>query len=133
GAKQLLEDAGVDTPVEVRFLTAADNVRRQDALVLVQNSVEQEDLFTIDDKSSGDWGSELSDSSIYDASMFGWQSTSTAVTESASNFSTGGGNNFGGFSNDRVDELYNELQTETDPARQFALLGEVESMLVGQR
>ena len=130
GAKQLLEDAGVDTPIEVRFLTAADNVRRQDALVLVQNSVEQDDLFTIDDKSSGDWGSELSDSSIYDASMFGWQSTSTAVTESAANFRTGGGNNFGDFSNDRVDELYNELQTETDEDRQIEILGEVESILV---
>ena len=132
GATQLLEDAGVDTPVEVRFLTAADNVRRQDALVLVKNSVEQDDLFTIDDKSSGDWGSELSDSSIYDASMFGWQSTSTAVTESAANFRTGGGNNFGGFSNDRVDELYNELQVETDPDRQIEILSEVESILVEQ-
>ncbi|WP_022918465.1 ABC transporter family substrate-binding protein [Ruania albidiflava] len=132
GAKQLLEDAGVETPIEVRFLTAADNVRRQDALVLVQNSVEQEDLFTIDDKSSGDWGSELSDPSIYDASMFGWQSTSTAVTESAANFRTGGGNNFGAFSSDRVDELYDELQVETDPDRQIEILSEVESILVEQ-
>lgn len=132
GAQQLLEDAGVETPVEVRFLTAASNVRRQDELTLIKNSVQQNDLFKIDDKSSDDWGSQLSDSSIYDASMFGWQSTSTAVTESDANFRTGGGNNFGGFSNDEVDALFDQLQVETDPDKQIEILSQVEQILVEQ-
>ncbi|UFU02293.1 ABC transporter family substrate-binding protein [Ruania suaedae] len=130
GAAQLLEDAGVETPVEVRIMTAADNVRRQEQLALLTESVQQDGLFEINDQSSADWGSLLSDPSGYDASMFGWQSTSTAVSESRANFEDGGGNNFGDFSDPRVDELYDELAVTTDEARQAEILAEVESILV---
>ncbi|UFU07487.1 ABC transporter family substrate-binding protein [Ruania halotolerans] len=130
GAAQLLDDAGVETPIEVRLLTAADNTRRQDQLALITESVEADGLFEIVDASSAEWGSLLADPSGYDASMFGWQSTSTAVAESRANFETGGGNNFGAFSDPRVDELYTELVVTTDPDRQAEILGEVEAILV---
>ncbi|HSE10744.1 MAG TPA: ABC transporter family substrate-binding protein [Nocardioidaceae bacterium] len=127
GAKQLLQQAGVQTPINVRFLFAADNVRREESFELIRQSAKQAG-FNVQDKSNADWGSLLG-SGTYDATEFGWQSTSTAVTESDANYSTGGLNNFGGFSDKRVDELYDELQTTTDEARQLEILTEVESIL----
>src|SRR5690606_37914253 len=54
---------------------------------------------------------------------------STAVTESDANFRTKGPNNFYGYSNEAVDALFEELQTETDPARQIEIQIEVEKHL----
>jgi peptide/nickel transport system substrate-binding protein len=127
GAKKLLADAGVKTPVDVRFLFAADNVRREESYELIRQSAKQAG-FNVIDKSNADWGSLLG-SGTYDATEFGWQSTSTAVTESDANYSSDGGNNFGGFKNARVDELFDELQTTTDEARQLEILVEVEKIL----
>lgn len=127
GAKQLLADAGVETPVDVRFLYAAGNVRREESFELIRQSAEQAG-FNVIDKGNADWGSMLG-SGTYDATEFGWQSTSTAVTESDANHRSTGVNNFGGFRNERVDELYDELQTETDPDRQLEIQIEVEKIL----
>lgn len=132
GAKQLLEKAGVDTPIKVRFLTDSKNTRRQDELTLIRKSVEKDDLFKIVDKSNAEWGSMLADGSKYDASLFGWQSTSTAVTESCPNFTTGSINNFGGFSSDKVDQLCEQLYTETDEQKQIEILGQIEKILADQ-
>ncbi len=127
GAKKLLADAGVKTPVDVRFLFAADNVRREESYELIRQSAKQAG-FNVIDKSNADWGSLLG-SGTYDATEFGWQSTSTAVTESDANYSSDGGNNFGGFKNEEVDKLYDELQTTTDEARQLEIQTEVEKIL----
>jgi peptide/nickel transport system substrate-binding protein len=127
GAKKLLADAGVKTPIDVRFLFAADNVRREESYELIRQSAKQAG-FNVIDKSNADWGSLLG-SGTYDATEFGWQSTSTAVTESDANYSSDGVNNFSGFKNDQVDALYDELQTETDPDRQLEILIEVEKIL----
>lgn len=127
GAKQLLADAGVKTPINVRFLYAAGNVRREESFELIRQSAKQAG-FNVVDKGNADWGSLLG-SGTYDATEFGWQSTSTAVTESDANYSTGGLNNFGGFTNKNVDALYDELQTTTDEDRQLEILIEVEKEL----
>ncbi len=127
GAKKLLADAGVKTPVDVRFLYAAGNVRREESFELIRQSAKQAG-FNVVDKGNADWGSLLG-SGTYDATEFGWQSTSTAVTESDANHSSDGVNNFGGFKNDQVDALYDELQTETDPQRQLEIQIEVEKIL----
>jgi peptide/nickel transport system substrate-binding protein len=66
----------------------------------------------------------------YDAALFGWQSTSTAVTAGNANFGTGEINNFYGYSNPEVDALQDELSVTTDPAEQERLLGEIEAHLV---
>lgn len=127
GAKKLLADAGVKTPVDVRFLYAAGNVRREESFELIRQSAKQAG-FNVVDKGNADWGSLLG-SGTYDATEFGWQSTSTAVTESDANYSSDGVNNFGGFKNEQVDALYDELQTETDPERQLEIQIEVEKLL----
>ena len=127
-AKKMLEEAGVDEAPKVRVLYAKGNSRREQEFQLIKESADAAG-FEVLDSASETWSEELG-SGEYDASLFGWQSTSTAVTESDANFRTGGQNNFGGYSNDEVDSLYDELQTETDPARQAELLGDVEKHLV---
>ena len=128
-AKQLLEEAGVDTPVDVRFLYGASNVRRAQQYQLIAESA-AEAGFNVIDGGNDNWGSMLDTATDqYDANLFGWQSTSLAVTEADANFRTGGANNFYGYSNEEVDALFDELQTETEADRQQEILREVEKHL----
>src|SRR5690606_22051956 len=114
-AKALLAEVGVDS-VDVRFLYGASNVRRQNEYVLISESAAKAG-FNVIDGGDDNWGTMLDTATDqYDAALFGWQSTSTAVTESDANFRTKGPNNFYGYSNEAVDALFDELQTETDPA-----------------
>jgi peptide/nickel transport system substrate-binding protein len=130
GAQALLEDAGVQTPIDVRLLFDSTNTRRVNEYELLRDAV-QEAGFNLIDQSSPDWGSQLSDNSLYDASLFGWQSTAVAVADTEPNFATSGweSNNFGHYSNREVDNLYKQLQTETDPAAQQDILQQVEQHL----
>jgi peptide/nickel transport system substrate-binding protein len=128
GAKALLAEVGVKDAPKVRVLYGKSNVRRQQQFQLIKDSAEQAG-FEVIDAGSDTWGQKLGDGS-YDASLFGWQSTSTALTESDANYRTGGLNNFGGYSNKQVDGLFDELQTAIEPADQDRILGEIEAHLV---
>lgn len=127
GAKKLLAEAGVTSP-KVRILYAKSNVRRQQEFRLIKDSAEQAG-FQVIDNGNDNWGAKLGDKS-YDASLFGWQSTGTGVTESDANYRTGGLNNFGGYSNTKVDGLLDELQTALDATKQAEILGAIEKDLV---
>lgn len=126
GAQALLEDAGVEAP-EVRFLYGASNQRRAQQFQLVKESAEQAGFVIIED-ADDNWGTRLGDGT-YDASLFGWQSTNTGVTEPDANYRTGQQNNYGGYSNEEVDDILTELQTELDEGRQLELSIELESHL----
>ncbi len=92
GAKDLLAAAGVTTPVQVRLLFAPDNPRRQNEYSLIAASAKEAGFDVVPYQVQTDWGTDLSNAtSYYDAALFGWQSTSTAVTESDANYRTGGG------------------------------------------
>lgn len=128
-AKELLEEAGVDTPVDVRFLYGASNVRRAQQFQLIAESA-AEAGFNVIDGGNDNWGAMLDTATDqYDANLFGWQSTSLAVTEADANFRTDATNNFYGYSNEEVDALFDELQTETEADRQQEILREVEKHL----
>lgn len=129
GAIALLEEAGVETPVDVRVHFADNNPRRASEYELMAASAAEAGFNLIDGRSPT-WGSELSNPSIYDMAFFGWQSTAVAVADTEANFVTGGANNFYGYSNADVDALYEELKVTTDPARQEEILTEVEALLV---
>jgi peptide/nickel transport system substrate-binding protein len=128
GAKALLAEVGVTTPIDVRFLFAANNPRRTNEYDLIAASA-AEAGFNVIDGSSPTWGQDLSNSTLYDASLFGWQSTAVAVADSEANFRTGGQNNYGGYSSDVVDGLYDQLKASTDPAEQQKLLVDIEKEL----
>ena len=131
GAAALLAEAGVTTPIQVRLLFDPENTRRQNEYELIAASAKEAGFDVVPYQVQTDWGTDLSNAtSFYDAALFGWQSESTAVTESDANYRTGGANNFYGYSNAEVDALFDELQTETDETRQGEILAEVEALMV---
>ncbi|PKQ25868.1 MAG: hypothetical protein CVT64_07450 [Actinobacteria bacterium HGW-Actinobacteria-4] len=127
GAAALLEQAGVATPIDVCFLYGSNNTRRVNEYQLYAEQVSQAG-FNLVDCGSETWGSLLG-SGTYDASLFAWQSTSTAVTASEATFRSNGGNNFTGYNNPAVDALYDELKVTFDADRQREILIEVETIL----
>ncbi len=130
-AAQLLAGAGVTTPVNVRLLFDPNNPRRVNEFELISASAREAGFEVTPYQVQTDWGTDLSNAtSFYDAALFGWQSESTAVTESEANYRTGGLNNYYGYSNPQVDALYDELQTETDESRQEEILTEIEKLIV---
>ena len=118
GATALLAEAGVPA-VTVRLLFDPENTRRQNEYELIKASAAQAGFDVQPYQVQTDWGTDLSNAtSFYDAALFGWQSTSTAVTESDANYRTGAANNFYGYSNATVDGLFDELQVATEQADQ---------------
>jgi peptide/nickel transport system substrate-binding protein len=127
GAKALLAEAGVSTPVNVKLLFSSTNPRRGLQYVLIKEAA-AEAGFNVVDASSPTWSADLG-SGTYDASLFAWVSTSTSVSGSQGIFSTGAGNNLTGYGNAEVDALYKSLSTEFDPEVQKDLLTQVETLL----
>jgi len=126
-SQELLQEAGVEGPIDVRMMFAEDNVRRENEFALMQPAL-KEAGFNLIDRRNVDWGSKLGDGT-YDAVFFGWQSTSTAVTADRATFATGGGNNLIGYSNPDVDALFDELDVTTDPDEQLRIQTEIEKLL----
>ena len=126
-AAALLAEAGVAGPIDVCFLWNSDNSRRNQEYPLYV-----EDLapagFNLVDCSDPAWSARLGDGT-YDAVLFGWIFTSMAVTSSQGTFYSTGGNNFSGFSNSTVDELFDQLSGEFDHDAQIALLQEIDAAI----
>lgn len=127
GALALLEEAGVSTPVDVKFLFSSTNPRRGLQYVLIKEAA-AEAGFNVIDASSPTWSADLG-SGTYDASLFAWVSTSTSVSGSQATFVAGAGNNLTGYANAEVDALYKSLSTEFDPEVQKDLLTQIETLL----
>jgi peptide/nickel transport system substrate-binding protein len=127
GALALLEEAGVSTPVDVKFLFSSTNPRRGLQYVLIKEAA-AEAGFNVVDASSPTWSADLG-SGTYDAALFAWVSTSTSVSGSQGIFGTGAGNNLTGYGNTDVDALYKSLSTEFDPEVQKDLLIQIETLL----
>ena len=116
-----MNDAGVT------YSTLKDNVRRESEFAIYQPAL-AEAGFNLIDKRNLDWGSKLGDGT-YDAVYFGWQSTSLAVSADKETFGSTGLNNLIGYSNDKVDALFDDLIVTTDPAEQLRLQIEIEKLL----
>jgi len=126
-AKDLLKQAGVKTPVNVRFLYAKSNPRRQGEYQLIK--AKAAGLFNVQDNGSDSW-STLLGSGKYDASLFAWAANSTGLSGDAANYVTGGQNNFTGYSNKKVDAWFKQLYGTLDVAQQFQINNQVEKQLV---
>ena len=128
-AKALLAEAGVTNPT-VRVMFAKSNVRRQGEFRLIKESAEQAG-FKIVDASSEDWSTLVFTApDKYDVAFFAWISNGTGVTDVIPQYQTKGSNNPYGFTNKEIDALYDQLLTETDPAKQTELLKQVDKLLV---
>lgn len=126
-AQALLAEAGVTTPIDVTMLYGKSNARRAAEYQLFAESVGDAG-FNLIDGGDDNWGSLLG-SGTYDVALFGWQSTSLGVSESAATFRSDGGNNMSGYSSETVDSLYDELEATFDEEEQLRILGDIEKEL----
>jgi peptide/nickel transport system substrate-binding protein len=136
GAKQLLADAGVKTPVKVKFWYPEGNVRRGQEFELISASAALAG-FELEDTSEPDWVfTDPSQEPInsHDATIFAWSSTSLAISGSDQIFGTytdplQKGGNYSGYSNPKVDELLDTLELTVDADEQTALQLQIEQEL----
>jgi peptide/nickel transport system substrate-binding protein len=128
GAKALLAEAGVTNP-EVCILYATNNPRRVNEFALIQASANQAG-FNVTDCGSPQWGGLLGTAGAYDATFFGWQSTSLGVTNASANYITGGINNLNFYSNPEVDELLGQLDVTFDAEEQIEIQLQIDKLLM---
>ncbi|MFK4837121.1 ABC transporter family substrate-binding protein [Microbacterium sp. ZW T2_14] len=127
GAKALLAESGV-TDTSVCILYASNNPRRVNEFALIQASAAQAG-FNVTDCGSEEWGGLLGTPGAYDASLFGWQSTSLGVTNSLPTFETGGINNMNFYSSEPADDVIAQLNTEFDEQKKIDLQIELDKTL----
>ncbi len=127
-SKALLAKAGVINPV-VCILFDPSNPRRVAEFDIIQQGAEKAG-FTVTDCSQADWQGFLGVNDSYDAALFSWTDSTTALSGPAARL--GGGStisNYSHYSSEKVDALLAQLAVESDPAAQRALLASVDSEL----
>lgn len=124
-AKQLL--AGATPTVKIGYI--AENQRRADTFALIKDSCTQAGFNIVDGVSPTffDDGGELV-SGNFDVALFAWAG-STLVTGSSAIYVTEGGNNFGKYSNAKVDELTDQLNVTPNKEDQLDLITQIETEL----
>ncbi|MDP3209307.1 MAG: ABC transporter substrate-binding protein, partial [Rhodoglobus sp.] len=128
GATALLAEAGVTNP-EVCMLFSSTNPRRANEFLLIQQSGALAG-FNVTDCSSPSWGGLLGTPGAYDASLFGWQSTSLGVTNGPPpTYNSKGINNLNFYSNPEMDKLTEALGKEFDPAKQIEIMIDIDKLL----
>jgi peptide/nickel transport system substrate-binding protein len=133
GAKALLAQAGVTNPT-VKFAYANDNPRRVGEFQLIQASAAKAGINVVDvgvpgadffDPVKGIGG----DTYDYDASVFAYQLTSSTVTQSEGNTTTGNAYNYQKYSNPDVDKLWKQAEVATDGAAAIPLQQKIDAHL----
>jgi peptide/nickel transport system substrate-binding protein len=126
GAKAILDRKGKKgTTVRIAYMTP--NPRRTSEVDLVRDSCEQAGFKIVDAGTETFFAGDVQRGK-FDVALFGW-SGSSLVTGSSSTFITGGGNNFGKYSNPQVDQLTQQLNAEPNKDRQQVLVTQIEKIL----
>jgi peptide/nickel transport system substrate-binding protein len=112
GAKQLLADAGVKTPYDIRILRASTSDLRGQQVAVIKGSCDQAG-FNIIDQPDPDLFTTLTTRGTWDAAIFGW-SASGLVASGESIYVTGGNQNYGGYSDPTVDQSWKEVVRTVD-------------------
>ena len=115
GARAKLEEAGLDTPVDVRIGYSGPNQRRSEQVAAIKASCDEAGFNIIDGGDARFFESggplEVGD---WEIALFAWAGSGQIASGQAI-YSTGGGQNMGGYSNEIVDEAWNTLATSADP------------------
>ena len=127
GARKLLAEAGVTAPLTVRFIYAEQSTLRGDQVALVKASCDQAG-FNIQSISDPDIFTTLPERGQWDAAIFGW-SGSGLIAAGQSFYVTGGGQNYGGYSDPTVDDLWSRIIKVTDAAAAVPLKAKMEEQL----
>lgn len=131
GAKALVDASGVKAPIQVRVGwrkdPAAINKRRVDTVALLQASCKDAGFNVVDSGTPDFFDKALPDGN-FDVALFAW-SGSPLVTQNKSIYSTGGGQNYGKYSNKDVDAKFDALNQELDADKQIAIMKEIDTQL----
>ena len=112
GAKAKLAEAGVQTPVKVRIGYAAGNQRRQETVALIQ-SVCKDAGFNVVDSSSDKFFDKDLPNGEYEIALFAWAG-SGQITSGQNIYGTKRPQNYGGYSNEKVDKAWDTLVATLD-------------------
>lgn len=127
-ATSLVASSGVTAPA-VCVLFDPSNPRRVAEFEAVKAGAEKAG-FAVGDCSTSDWEGFLGVEGSYDAAIFGWTETSTAVSSAEARLrSDSSVSNFSNYSSERVDALLDELSVEDDAATQRELLESIDAEL----
>jgi len=129
GAKALLEEAGVTTPVPVRlgWFNNGKNQRRTDQVALTIESCNQAGFEITDTGSETFFDVELA-AGDWDIAMFAWAG-GPLKSSSVATYAPGGGNNVGNIDIPELQPLMDELVVTTDPDAQLALANQIDTIL----
>ena len=119
GAKAKLEEAGVETPVDVRIGYSAPNQRRTDEVTTIKASCDEAGFNIIDagDPTFFESGGPL-EVGDWEVALFAWAG-SGQITSGRPIYETDGTQNFGGYSNETVDEAWATLTSSNDEAERL--------------
>jgi peptide/nickel transport system substrate-binding protein len=128
-AAALIARAGATAP-PVCILFDPSNPRRVTEFELVKQSAEKAG-FVVSNCSTSDWQGFLGVDGAYDAALFAWDESSTAVTATQARLrSNSTVSNFSHYSSPAVDLLLDRLALEDDEDQQRALLEQVNDELM---
>ena len=110
-AQELLAEAGVSTPIDVKFWFPTGNVRRTNEFELIKTSADSVGFNVIqDDEPNWEFtGRVYPEVNLHDATIFAWAATSLAVSGDDQYLTLGGPSNWTGYDNSEVDALLEEL------------------------
>ncbi len=144
GAKKLLESVGYtlgpdgvythpqDGKLELKMSTTQNNPLREQTIDLASSQLAKAgikiDKFLDPDIFAGAEKPTSLEARGFDIALFAWVS-SPFVSQNISLYKTGGGQNYAGVSDPRVDDLLNKLATEVDPQKAADLANQADGFL----
>lgn len=113
-AKEKFEAAGLEEGEEIRIGYAAPNPRRAAQVEAIKSSCDQVG-FEIVDSAAPDFFDKALPNGDYEVAMFAWAG-SGQIASGENIYSTPGTQNYGGYSDETVDEAWKTLASSTDEA-----------------
>ena len=113
-AKALIAETGVTTPIDIRLGYRSGNERRANTVALITASCKDAG-FNIVDVNATDFMQVAVPAGDYEVALFAWAG-SGQITSGQNIYASTGGQNFGKFKNDAVDEAWQTLTGTLDTA-----------------
>lgn len=128
-AKEKFAEAGLEEGVEIRIGYSGPNQRRTDQVTSIKASCDEVgfNIQDVGDPKFFESGGTL-ESGDYEVALFAWAG-SGQIASGQPIYSTGGGQNFGQFSNEEVDAAWETLATSNDPAVHLEQVKIIEKLL----
>ena len=141
GAAKLLEDAGYTkgadgiyakdgSKLSLRISTTAGNQLRETQEELIQAQMKEIGVdIRLANADNRKFFGEWLPNGNFDIANFGWVGNPFAVSSSQDIYRTGGGGNYGAYSSDKVDQLFNQAVREVDEAKSAEMGNQIDQQL----